>query len=104
MNKTQPTLSRLIPLAGAIAAAVLLSACGSMSSSPAKPMFSQDSLPDTIKVPAGNKVAMETVGMGEITYECRDKANMPGQTEWVFVRSEERRVGKECRSRWSPYH
>src|SRR2546422_5857546 len=23
--------------------------------------------------------------------------------EWV-VRSEERRVGKECRSRWSPYH
>ena len=24
--------------------------------------------------------------------------NIPGQ------RSEERRVGKECRSRWSPYH
>jgi len=23
---------------------------------------------------------------------------------WVDVRSEERRVGKECRSRWSPYH
>ena len=22
----------------------------------------------------------------------------------VSVRSEERRVGKECRSRWSPYH
>ena len=22
----------------------------------------------------------------------------------VCVRSEERRVGKECRSRWSPYH
>ena len=22
----------------------------------------------------------------------------------VFARSEERRVGKECRSRWSPYH
>src|SRR3712207_9526245 len=22
----------------------------------------------------------------------------------VWVRSEERRVGKECRSRWSPYH
>ena len=26
--------------------------------------------------------------------------------EWTLVaaRSEERRVGKECRSRWSPYH
>ena len=23
---------------------------------------------------------------------------------WVRPRSEERRVGKECRSRWSPYH
>ena len=25
-------------------------------------------------------------------------------TKRKFVRSEERRVGKECRSRWSPYH
>src|SRR5256885_6722472 len=23
---------------------------------------------------------------------------------WCYRRSEERRVGKECRSRWSPYH
>ena len=23
---------------------------------------------------------------------------------WIGLRSEERRVGKECRSRWSPYH
>ena len=22
----------------------------------------------------------------------------------LIIRSEERRVGKECRSRWSPYH
>ena len=25
-------------------------------------------------------------------------------TRWLTTRSEERRVGKECRSRWSPYH
>src|SRR3989454_5645024 len=24
--------------------------------------------------------------------------------DWLSPRSEERRVGKECRSRWSPYH
>src|SRR5687767_15967440 len=36
--------------------------------------------------------------------------NRPGrpgsapQGEMIDVRSEERRVGKECRSRWSPYH
>ena len=29
------------------------------------------------------------------------KGRRPG---WVSRRSEERRVGKECRSRWSPYH
>ena len=26
------------------------------------------------------------------------------ELETACVRSEERRVGKECRSRWSPYH
>ena len=26
------------------------------------------------------------------------------EADAVLVRSEERRVGKECRSRWSPYH
>src|SRR2546426_6584952 len=26
------------------------------------------------------------------------------QAAWQALRSEERRVGKECRSRWSPYH
>lgn len=65
------------------AAAALLTACGSTGSK--APMFSQDSLPDAIKVPGGNKVVLETVGVGEITYECRDKANAAGQTEWVFV-------------------
>ena len=28
----------------------------------------------------------------------------PGETQIETDRSEERRVGKECRSRWSPYH
>src|SRR5687767_2328397 len=26
------------------------------------------------------------------------------ETSYLILRSEERRVGKECRSRWSPYH
>ena len=26
------------------------------------------------------------------------------EEEFLHFRSEERRVGKECRSRWSPYH
>jgi hypothetical protein len=47
--------------------------------------FAQSSYPDAIKVPDGHKIAMETTGVGEITYECRDKPNAAGQTEWTFV-------------------
>ena len=32
------------------------------------------------------------------------KKNAAARKEWLEKRSEERRVGKECRSRWSPYH
>lgn len=83
------SIKKLSVLATASAAAVLLSACGSMA--PAPSMYSQASLPEAVKVPAGNRVAMETVGVGEITYECRDKVAapgtpaMPGVTEWFFV-------------------
>ncbi len=77
------SVSTLRAVAAVVGATVLLSACSSMA--PSMPSFSQDSLPETIKVPAGNKVALETVGAGDITYECRDKANTPGATEWVFV-------------------
>src|SRR5260221_13617072 len=30
--------------------------------------------------------------------------NLPSPADFERARSEERRVGKECRSRWSPYH
>lgn len=71
----------LIP-AVTLAAAGGLAACGSPSMAP---VFSQDTLPDAVKVPAGHRVVWETVGVGEITYECRAKANTPDAFEWVFV-------------------
>ena len=39
--------------------------------------------------------------------DLRDFTKIKGTTQkdlFVLCRSEERRVGKECRSRWSPYH
>lgn len=51
----------------------------------AQASYAQATLPDSIKVPDGHKIALETVGVGEITYECRDKANANGETEWTFV-------------------
>ena len=33
------------------------------------------------------------------------KSKSSNKWDWTsLMRSEERRVGKECRSRWSPYH
>src|SRR5258705_7259036 len=36
--------------------------------------------------------------------DCYRRFLAPDKDERHYVRSEERRVGKECRSRWSPYH
>src|SRR3712207_9184982 len=38
---------------------------------------------------------------GRIIFDDRDVTDLPTESR---NRSEERRVGKECRSRWSPYH
>ena len=35
---------------------------------------------------------------------CADAALEAARAAEAELRSEERRVGKECRSRWSPYH
>ena len=40
----------------------------------------------------------------DISELARNELSYAEPGERVFVRSEERRVGKECRSRWSPYH
>src|SRR2546427_521687 len=39
--------------------------------------------------------SVEQLKPGPLTLAC---------SESIMMRSEERRVGKECRSRWSPYH
>jgi hypothetical protein len=61
-----------------------LSACSTMSSEPMSARSAME-VPEAVRVPAGHRVAMETVGVGEITYECRDKAGAVGQQEWTFV-------------------
>ena len=49
--------------------------------------------PDDSSVKAGKGLATLSKW---VLRECSGRA--------VWGRSEERRVGKECRSRWSPYH
>src|SRR3989440_10487976 len=50
----------------------------------------------------GQRVFMER-GLFPVTPKYKVQGP-PGSTAELAVRSEERRVGKECRSRWSPYH
>ena len=39
-----------------------------------------------------------------VAYAQIDEKEAAQETLKELTRSEERRVGKECRSRWSPYH
>ena len=73
-----------LAIATAVATVLGLSACANMGNSNMTP-YSQASLPATVQVPAGHKVVMETVGAGDITYECRAKKDMASEFEWVFV-------------------
>ena len=49
------------------------------------------------------KIVTETVP-GPKSKALIDRRAAATATAVKCVRSEERRVGKECRSRWSPYH
>ena len=54
----------------------------------------------SIGVPAsGRRQFLQVLGAGALALGRLPAADKPGKP-----RSEERRVGKECRSRWSPYH
>ena len=55
-----------------------------------------------------NEFSFAIVAIGEAPYaECggdNKELVIPFNGAGIVDRSEERRVGKECRSRWSPYH
>ena len=65
-----------------IGSAAVLCAC---ASSPMMMKVDNTALPEAVRVPMGQKVMMATTGVGEITYECREKKDMVGQHEWAFV-------------------
>src|ERR1019366_6691213 len=55
--------------------------------------------------PSGDIVTLGTANQLGQTAFALARYTATGQLDTTFgTRSEERRVGKECRSRWSPYH
>lgn len=88
----------------ALAAVSLLSACA-MSGGMTSSSSAQAGVPDAVKVPTGHRVVLETVGRGEINYECRAKRDIAGAFEWVFVGPEARlldRSGKDVGRYYGP--
>ena len=51
---------------------------------------------------------IDHVQHGKWNKSCMEHLHLLHEGPWLRIRSEERRVGKECRtvcrSRWSPYH
>ena len=56
----------------------------------------------SLNIAKSNKKRVVIVGGGFGGLKLANKLKKSGFQ--VVLRSEERRVGKECRSRWSPYH
>ena len=70
--------------------------------------FQADAAKAVVDVFAGQPYLTPTYMMdrGSGTYQIgmEEEHDFTGWRNERIVRSEERRVGKECRSRWSPYH
>src|SRR3712207_7066982 len=58
----------------------------------------------TFRVPDGARDDERFDALVADARRARDAGRPEEQIDALSRRSEERRVGKECRSRWSPYH
>ena len=52
----------------------------------------------------GDAVIAVDAHSNEMVNGLNESGKLPVKVVYKGTRSEERRVGKECRSRWSPYH
>ena len=58
---------------------------------------------DVVRLLRKNNLNSDTL-QENVVAKLREKGVKLATAESCTGRSEERRVGKECRSRWSPYH
>src|SRR3712207_92068 len=97
-------LSNRVPLgAVAISVAVALWATGVLSLGQALAGFGD---PTVLFIAALFVVSAALDATGVTTWAAQQVIGRAGASprRLLLLRSEERRVGKECRSRWSPYH
>ncbi|MES2943525.1 MAG: DUF3455 domain-containing protein [Pseudomonadota bacterium] len=75
--------SALATLAMVTGTAVLMAACSTVKAPPKE--YSQDMLPEMIRVPAGNQVVLETTAVGVLNYECQANVPTAGNIGWTLV-------------------
>ena len=68
----------------------------------AEEFISDEEIRETLEYAEANKNNVELID--QIIGKARLRKGLTHREASVLLRSEERRVGKECRSRWSPYH
>ena len=61
-------------------------------------------VPESVRVPAGHKVAMTATGSGDLTYECKAKAADPAAFEWAFVGPMAKLVDTQTRKEIGKYY
>ena len=64
---------------------VLVSVSALIAASAAMANVDNAALPEPVRVPDGQVQKAWTVGIGEVTYACREKADQPGSYGWAFV-------------------
>lgn len=63
----------------------VLSATALLAATSAMANVDNATLPEAVRVPEGHVQKAWTVGIGEVTYACREKADQPGSHAWIFV-------------------
>ena len=60
--------------------------------------------PAPVQPPAGQKAAMTWTGSGELTYECRAKADNASTFEWAFIGPDARLTDAKTRAAMGKYY
>src|SRR3712207_5574124 len=77
---------------------------GDFSHSHQPALFSREAYDERDWLDIFDENVWRTYGAGIVLEECEGCTVVGARADGAQNRSEERRVGKECRSRWSPYH
>jgi hypothetical protein len=64
----------------------------------------QPEVPAAVKAPDGHKAAMTWTGSGELTYECRAKADDAAAFEWAFVGPDAKLTDARSRAAMGRYY